>query len=259
MAILRSALLLLSVVCVSQASASEPDLRVYYERDYLPYNFSSNGEVDGINGIIVKAACRQANITCEFIEMPWNRARASALEDTIGGVLSMSRNAAREPHFKWVGPMVADQTAYFKLKSRTDIRIERTADVLNYTIGVSRHDVYEPLLIAKGFQVGENLLQTDVKHEPIRLFVLGKLDLMFGSKYTLPSNLKPHGLSADDVVAVAKLDTSSLKGNHLALNHKVPDSIVSVLNHEVRQFKQSPAFRRLLKRFKPATFRQPAF
>lgn len=235
------------------------DLTIYFEESYRPYTFTVNGKVDGINAVMIIKACEIANLQCDFVEMPWSRAMATVLKDPKGGVLSASRNASREPFFKWIGPVVSGETMYFKLKSRSDIVITKPQDVLNYTIGVTRNDIYESVLLARGFEMGKNLLQTANKTDPMRLFLVGKLDLMYASAFTLPSLLEQFDKNINDIEAVAWLRTPELKGNYLAVNTSVANETVDKLNESLNEYRKTADFNQLINRFRPSEITPPAF
>ena len=249
---MRLFFLLLSCITHGFVFATDDvDLNIYFESDYRPYTFLTGGKIDGINGILIKEACQRANLRCNFLPMPWNRAMASVLKDPKGGLLSAARTSARAPFFRWAGPMVSSTAYYFKLKERTDISIESQDDVLNYTIGVNRNDIYESVLLARGFVIGKNLLQTSSKDDSIRLFLLGRLDLMIGSAFTMQGALDKFGKSLDTVEAVVPLYTPEIKGNYLATNLQVSDSIINALNTAMLEYRQTAEFNALIQRFRP--------
>ncbi|WP_100658168.1 substrate-binding periplasmic protein [Alteromonas flava] len=253
--------LLAGISCIitgAKASEQENDLTIYFESNYRPYTFLTDGQIDGLNGLLIKRSCEIAKLRCEFVDMPWTRAMSMGLQDPKGAILSASRNAARESFFQWVGPAVSGETFYFKLKSRTDVMITQASDVLNYTVGVTRDDIYESVLTARGFVAGKNLLQCANKDDPIRLFLRGRLDLMFASGYTLADTLVRFGASLDDVEAVAWLHTPELKGNYLAVNLAVSDSLVTKLNFAVSEFRKTAEFAELVDRFRPVAIRYPS-
>lgn len=233
---------------------SEADLNIYFEERFHPYNYITNGEIDGINGIAIKRACEMAQVTCEFLPMPWSRAMSTVFKDPKGAVLSASRNNARERFFKWIGPLVSGDAYYFKLKSRSDI-VE--SDLLNYTIGVMHNDIYESVLVARGFVIGDNLLQTDSKEDATRLFLLGRLDLMFASGFTLTDSLSQFGATVDQVEALAPLRTPELKGNYLATNVNVDEALVVTLNKALEEFKRTQEFNDLVTRHRPINLQLP--
>lgn len=235
------------------------DLTIYFDSSHRPYAFLNDGRLDGINAVTIMNACQLAEVKCEFVPVPWARGLATVMKDSDAGLLNAARNASREPFFNWVGPLASGQTMYFKLKSRTDILIEKPKDVLNYTLGVMRNDIYESVLLARGFRLGENLLQTSGKNDPVRLFLAGKLDLMIASMFTLTSSLELLGGDVNDVEAVAWLLTPEFKGNFLAVNPNVPASIVSAINKGLDEYRRTAAFNQLNNRFRPPNIQTPSF
>ena len=257
--LLRSIFILLLSSSAAVAQNQAPDLTIYFDSSHRPYAFIEDGKVDGINAVTIMNACQIADLNCEFVSVPWARGLSSVLKNSEAGLLNAARNASREPFFTWVGPLASGQAIYFKLKSRTDIRIDKPKDVLNYTIGVMRNDIYESVLLARGFKLGENLLQTPSKNDPVRLFLAGKLDLMISSMFTLRSALEVMGGNVDDVEAAAWLHTPELKGNFLAVNPKVSPNVVSALNKGLDEYRRSVAFNQLNNRFRPSTISPPSF
>ena len=83
---------------------------------------------------------------------------------------------------------------------------------------MQRNDIYESVLQARGFVVGENLLNTKSKDDATRLFLLGRLDLLIASDFTVKSLIEKQGASLDELEAIAYLDTPEIKGNYLAMN-----------------------------------------
>lgn len=227
------------------------DINIYFEETHRPYNFNTDGEIDGINGLTVKHACEKEGVTCNFIAMPWTRAMATVLKDPKGAIMSAARNAAREPFFRWVGPIMSGQAMYFRLKSRTDIVINTPLDALQYSIGVQRNDIYESVLQARGFVVGENLLNTRSKDDATRLFLLGRLDLLIASDFTVKSLIESQGASLDEIEAIAYLDTPEIKGNYLAMNPQVPEVIAKALDEEIAEYRRTAEFFELVNRFRP--------
>lgn len=258
---LSKALILLStaLICSAFARANDSELVIYYEDNFRPYTYTENGNASGINTVMIRTACEAAGVACKFVAMPWSRAMATVFKNPKGSVLSASRNSAREHFFKWVGPVMSGETMYFKLKSRDDIVIEKTEDVLNYSIGVPRNDIYESVLLARGFRHGENLLQTTSKIDAIRLFLVGRLDLMIASEFSLPAALAQFDRSISEVEAVAWLRTPELKGNYLAVNSAVSNEVISSLNKALIKYRKTVEFNELLNRHRQSKIKPPAF
>lgn len=238
-------------------SENNSDINIYFEDTHRPYNFKTDGEIDGINGVTVKHACEKVGVSCHFIAMPWTRAMSTVLTDPKGAIMSAARNVAREPFFRWVGPIMSGQAMYFRLKSRPDIVINTPLDALNYTIGIQRNDIYESVLQARGFVVGENLLNTENKDDAARLFLLGRLDLLIASDFTVKSVVEQQGATLDDVEAIAYLDTPEIKGNYLAMNPQVPEATARALQKAISEYRRTAEFFELVNRFRPKELTLP--
>lgn len=213
-------------------SAHEKVLQLFTE-NFPPYNFVEDDKLQGINYDIVAAACEMAGIQCEFTMDNWNRAYDTALNQTDTGVFTTARSPKREDLFSWVGPLIYSNACFYRLRSRHDILVENEQDLFNYTVGISRGDIYQDVLNDMGMEEGKGYLTFSNKHEDNRMFALNKLDLMIGSSLTLAWQLERIGLSPEHVEPVMELNDDALGGNHLALNKNTDPAIVSALQSAV--------------------------
>ena len=238
--------LVLCVISSWQQSEATEKLHIYTEH-FAPYNFLQNQEIVGINVDLVKLACARANIHCEFELLSWTRAFKFAQENPVGGLVSVSRTPVRETKFNWVGPLVKTQACFYKLKWRTDIPVLNKRLLKNYTIGLMRNDVYQSVLNSWGLVENDDYLVYADRYEDIRAFELGKLDLILASSYTLGYYLLPSNIDMGDVEPVFYMQDPSLKGNYLALNKAVPDSLVLSLQHGLAQIPVTETQKLILK------------
>lgn len=211
------AIILLVSLCIIVSTARAIELKIFTE-EFPPYNFSDSGKPKGINIDIMSEVCILAELKCEFEILPWQRAYDSALQLRNSGVMSTARNSSREKLFHWIGPLASSRTNFYRLKSRHDIKIRKQEDLLKYTIGIPRSDIYHTLLTDIGFQHGVNLLSFSHKHDDMNVFFTGKLDLIIGSELTLPYQLLAVGRKVSDVIPVFTLKHQEIRGNYLALN-----------------------------------------
>jgi len=227
--------ILLMGLCLSFITfASEKLSLTIYTEEFPPYNFTQQGVLVGINVEIVKQLCEGAGIACRFELLPWNRAFQQTNTHANSGLISTSRNQAREQLFHWVGPLASSVTYFYKLTSRDDITLGSTADAAQYTVGIQRNDIYQNLLKKHGFIEGKNLLLFSAKHQDMKLFFDGKLDLILGSELTLPYQVSKYGQHIKQVEAVLKFDLPELQGNYLALNRETSGEIVEKLQQQYR-------------------------
>lgn len=225
-------LAILTSGAVHSVSAHENVLQLYTE-NFPPYNFVQDDKLQGINYEIVAAACELAGIQCEFTLDNWNRAYENALNQANTGVFTTARSPKREHLFSWVGPLIYSNACFYRLKTRHDIVVEDVKDLLNYTVGIARGDIYQDVLNDMGMEEGKGYLTFSNKHEDNRMFALSKLDLMIGSSLTLAWQLERVGLSPDHVEPVLELNDDALGSNHLALNKSTDPAAVTALQSAV--------------------------
>lgn len=234
---LRALCFLLFPCCVF---ADEQSLIIYTE-EFPPYNFSKNGEINGINVRIVQAACKEVGIKCEFQIFPWNRAMRMARNGPNTGLVSTARTPEREKWFKWVGPFIKSQNCIFKLASRTDIVIPNVESASKYVLGggTDASTAYKKVLDELGFVEGKNLKLYSNKGSNMRPFAAGRVDLIIDSATGIKVRLAIANLSLEDVVPVAAIDTSFLGGNHLALHPTFDDDVAEKLQASVQRLVSS--------------------
>ena len=243
------AIIFLFFLCVFTGTTSSAELKIFTE-EFPPYNYSDSGQPRGINVDIVTEICELAEVRCVFEILPWQRAYDSALQEKNSGVMSTSRNSSREKLFHWVGPLASSRTNFYRLKTRHDIKIRKQEDLLKYTIGIPRSDIYHTLLTDIGFQHGVNLMSFSHKHDDMNVFFTGKLDLIIGSELTLPYQLLAVGRQVSDVIPVFTLKHQELRGNYLALNLETEPAIKSRLEMAINTITNRNGFKRHIERYR---------
>lgn len=226
----------LLLFCSSGQALSATRLKVFTEQ-FPPYNYLQEDQLVGINVELLNEVCRRAKIQCELELLPWKRAFENAKKMEGTGLISTSRTFEREELFEWVGPFVSSRSCLYKLKQRDDISINSVEDLTNYTIGISREDVYQKVLEGLGFEEGLHYLTYAGKYEDINMFKHGKLDLIIGSAVTIVHQLRTQDLEFNDVQPVFELIDPALRGNFLALNLNTPSHIISALQNALDEIK----------------------
>ena len=214
--------------------ANEHALIVYTE-EFPPYNFSVDNHVTGINIQLVKAACESAKIECVFPIYPWKRAMKMALAGPNTGLVSTARTPDREKLFQWVGPFMSGQNCIYKLAKRSDIQISNIKEASQYIMGASTDSAYKDILTTFGFEKGKNLKLYQGKYSKIRPFAAQRVDIIIGSATTIEIQLQHAELELSDVVPVAIIDGSLLRGNYLALHPAIDSLVVERLQASLEQ------------------------
>jgi polar amino acid transport system substrate-binding protein len=226
--------------CISHVNIAKADNSlIIYTEQFPPYNFKGKDQIKGINIDLVAEICVKAGLRCYFRLLPWSRAMSKTLATETSGLVSTSRLPAREHNFHWVGPLVSSRACIYKLKDRDDIQIDGKDTLLQYTLGVTRNDVYEKILISWGFKAGINYLTYSKKFEEIRMFKLKKHDLILASPLVMKRQFSKYDISIDDLEPVYEVQDDALKGNYLALNKAVPDALISKLQNALDTLKKS--------------------
>ena len=230
-------LTIVSLFTASTAMASAEQLTLYTEV-FPPYNFVEHNQLTGINTKIMESLCERAKLSCTFSVLPWKRAMSLTLAQPNAGIFSTSRTAKRETLFYWVGPLVSGHSCLYRLNNRNDIKVTSTQSLQNYTIGVSRGDVYQTVLADFNLTEGQQFLTYSKKFEELKMFKQGKHDLLIGSSLTLSTQLMNVGMSPDQVTPVFELKHPALVGNYLALNKNTSPEVVTKLQHALDTMKQ---------------------
>jgi polar amino acid transport system substrate-binding protein len=247
----RSICLLFTFYFVSWSTFAQdiPSKLTIFTEHFPPYNFQHDGQIIGINTDIVKKLCARSKIECHFEILPWTRAFENTVNTMDSGLISTSRSRKRELLFKWVGKLVNSKTYLYRLRERTDIAPTTLKQAANYTVGILRNDVYQSALTANGFEEGRNLIEFSYKHDDVKLFMAGKIDMIIGSELTIPYQLKDSGYSVDSVKQVIEVPITILGGNYLALNKQLPDELVNRLQQQLDLLKESNEIADIVKHY----------
>lgn len=117
-----------------------------------PYTYLQGNRVAGSATEVVEKTLTLAGLHDYRVNLyPWARAYDMALKEPNVLIYLIARTAAREQQFKWAGEIMKIEYHLYRLKARSDIRINTLADAMNYRVGVMRDDVRHQFLLNKGF------------------------------------------------------------------------------------------------------------
>lgn len=208
-----------------------------------------NNEIQGLNVDIIKSACEQANIQCDFELYPWKHALQKSLQTSNGGLISTAKTPKREALFQWVGPLASRQACFYKLKARKDIVITQRKDLLAYTAGLAREGVYEQVLKGWGFKEGKNYVTYSEKYAYSQAFKSNKLDLFIASSNTIFEHLRHLELNLEDIEPIYQISDPLLSGNFLAVNNRIDKALITKLQAKLDTLMNSEKLMRLKKKY----------
>lgn len=216
-----------------------------------PFNYTENGVITGFSTEIVRAALKEAGLTADFKSYPWKRAYKMASSEPNTLIYSIGRNPEREDKFKWVGVIAPVNIYFYKLKSRTDIKIDSLEDAKRYAVGAVDGDYTTQFLDANGF---ENLDKTHSYSLNVRKLFNGRVDVILVDELSLSALVreeaksgKPYAMSQLEKAFFVE-DLSS--GMYMAFSLSTPDGIVEKCRKALKQIKENGVFDRIMDAYK---------
>ncbi|CAH0537807.1 substrate-binding periplasmic protein [Vibrio marisflavi] len=208
--------------------------------DYAPYNYQKNGQVTGFTTDVVKAILKDTGNQNLKIELyPWQRAYRMALNDKNILLYTMTRTEARDPLFKWVGP-VAERTVWiWKLKKRQDIVVNTLEDAKKYTITSVAKSAGTTYLKSQGF-TDKQLNPIHKESLTVAKFLAGRDDLILKPKLAMAYELNQLGETMSIVEPLFALPNSG--SYYLAFSLDTPDSTVKLFQDSFDKLKQNGGY-----------------
>lgn len=122
--------------------------------EYPPFNMSDpkNGTLHGISVEKVQELMKRNQEKYSLASVPWTRAYQLALQFEDTCVFSTTRTPEREPLFKWVGPLVANNWVVFARADDTR-QPKKLEDLRPYAIGGYQSDAVGEYLKHHGYRV----------------------------------------------------------------------------------------------------------
>lgn len=205
---------------------------------YPPYNFSDDNILRGIAVDLLVIASQD---TAQPVQrgqirlMPWARGYRTVLSTPNTVLFATTRTTERERLFKWAGPIAA--TRVVLLARKVDkIRIQSSADLQRYRIGVIHEDIGEQSLLALG--VAKQQLQISANADALsRQLHAGRIDLWAYEENVARWFLRNANLDQDDFESVYLLQQGEL---WYAFNPQVSDEKIQQLQKALDKLRNTP-------------------
>ncbi|RPI73592.1 MAG: hypothetical protein EHM45_20600 [Desulfobacteraceae bacterium] len=213
-------LFLIFLSLAAAAYAVGPQDLVYMTEEYAPYNYTENGEAKGISVEVLKLVWKEMNCAPQEVKFyPWARSYNMVQTNKNHVLFAMSRTAAREEMFKWVGPLYVSKFYLYGLASK-NIKLDTITDANKYKVGAIREDVAEQLLKAKGVTIANNAAEMDIN---MKMLEAGRLDLVAYSedgfqKYLLDKKMDPAQFKSCFSIGE--------QGSYYAFQKDTPDALI---------------------------------
>lgn len=180
---------------------NQSNLRIITE-EFAPFNFSKADVVTGQSTDVVRAIMKQLSLDIEIQIMPWSDGYEATLTNADVALFSTSRTQERENLFQWVGPIGSDEYIFYRLKN-SNLKLESLEEAKKIgTIAVVKDDARQQFLQKNGLI---NLLLFEDDTACYKALKDGKVDLVVGSKITMPQMAKSAGIEPAMLNAVYSL------------------------------------------------------
>lgn len=146
----RRCLATLAAALALAAPAHAADLNAYTE-PLPPLNYEEAGEAQGFSTELLRALALRAGLSLEIQVLPWPRAVAMAASDRKSVLYTLTRTAAREDQYRWVGPIAKRRIVLYRLAGRTEVRAAGLADLPRLRTAVARESATAKMLAERGF------------------------------------------------------------------------------------------------------------
>ncbi|MCK5686202.1 transporter substrate-binding domain-containing protein [bacterium] len=215
-----SILLTLLVLFPSFVFAS-PHLTIMTE-NYPPYNYQENNTLKGTSVEIIRAILEELQITSKIEFLPWSRAYKAIQQHDNQVLFSMSRTAARENMFKWVGPLIQDDVFLYKKKG-SPISIQHLGDAKKYIVGVKKKTSRHNFLKKNGFE-HIYIDHSSVKFPLLKMLLADRIDLWPMSKMSAAYILKLAEIDPNTIEPAFKILSQEL---YIAFSKSTSDEIIN--------------------------------
>ena len=236
--------------CLAALGATAQKITVVTE-EYPPYNYTENEKVTGAGTEIVRLMLERAGIEYSLTSYPWARAYKMAQQSPNVMIYSIGRNGSRENAFKWVGIIAPYDVYLYKLKERTDVKVETLDDARQYIVGVVNDDVRAQFLQNEGFAESREGpgLQITVKDENnLHKLVAGRIDLFPIDELACAHLAKRCEVDFAALEKTCRIDQLS-SGLYVAMSMSTPDELVERCRAAMEDIKKDGLFQSTLDQY----------
>ncbi|HEX5685947.1 MAG TPA: transporter substrate-binding domain-containing protein [Ideonella sp.] len=217
--------------------------------DAPPFNMLEGDTPSGFATDILLEVLQQAGLDHHIRLLPWPRALLTVKQEPNTLIYTISRTPEREAQFEWIGPFALHQGFFYKLSSRTDIRLANLRDVRKYRVATVRGDAQTDLMLKLDI-VDRDLLQLVSDGDTtIRLLLAGRVDLVIANEIGIAWRMKLHGLSGVEVERTVMLVDNG--GYYFAFGKGADPALVAAVRKAFAEVRDKGQPQRLLERYLP--------
>ncbi|NKD76785.1 transporter substrate-binding domain-containing protein [Haematospirillum sp. H1815] len=200
-----------------QASSATPILTLNTE-EWYPFSYTKEHKSSGTAVEIVRLIMKQAGISYQIVNGPWNRSYNTALVKPENCVFPTQITKDRKPLFKWVSPIETNRWVVYRKKG-SPLQAKTLDDLKGKIIGGYIGDAIAVHLKGRGFSVEE----ATADHFNVKKLESGKIDAWATTQISGMKLAKDGGLEIEQVLEIRENTLA------LACNRTLDDALVSKL------------------------------
>jgi len=210
-----AALLLAAPLFAAGPAGAEDALHLTTE-EYAPFNYEEGGTIVGLGAEQVREIMRRSGIAYDMELLPWSRAIGLAREKPRTCVFTTAHTVDRDPHFKWVEPLLVERTLLVRA-ANSAVTAATVEEASAYRTGTQTGDYTVELLRDAGFTKVDLARDLDLT---LKKLLSGRVDLMAVSESYL-HRLQSDGVAVEEVAVLFEQVFS------IACSPDTPDGIVT--------------------------------
>ncbi|USH02134.1 transporter substrate-binding domain-containing protein [Grimontia kaedaensis] len=212
--------------------------------DFAPFGYVENGKLTGLSVEIVREIFAIVEHPDDIELLPWARAFKETQRKENRILFSMSRTKAREPMFKWVGPLVEDRVSFFCRKDgKVDIQSLDDAREVS-SILVTRGFPETDFLQAQEFN---NLHMTNSPTQSFTMLAMGRGDLAPIGEFAYKSMIQKSDIAPD---AIEKTDITLFNIQlYIAFSKNTSDEEIARWQAALDQVKASGKYAEIISKY----------
>lgn len=229
---------------MNSMNATAVDLKAYTE-EWPPYNFLNGKDVTGISTDILRTACVNANLHCEFQLVPWTRAYKTVQETKNTLIYTIARIPAREGQFVWIGPILP-RTTWVYVRAELANEIHTLKDLEKFKVGAIRAEASLTELLEAG--VSKSAIRIfNSNSDEMRMLKSGQIDAVVNTEIGMAMNQQQYDIPASKLIKLIKLyDGGSL---YFGMNLGSDPTLIEKLQSSVDKLRREGKMNAIVQRY----------
>ncbi|WP_151704296.1 substrate-binding periplasmic protein [Nitrincola alkalilacustris] len=211
----------------------------FYTEEYPPFSYTEGESVKGINTELLTRAMISLKQPVGFYIVPWGRAQELTQQQSNSCLFSAARTEERENLYQWVGPLSTEHIVLYAMAGNP-IELDNLADANRYVVGGQTADAYSDWIENLGIEIHRT---TEI---PTNLMMLahGRIDLWLAGSIG-----GPYIATQMDIPLRPVQQTEETFHLWLACNKAISASLISDLNHKLKQFRADGTLDEIVDRY----------